>query len=103
VLAQEHARRDAEAWELWRYWLLEQGYDPIKDKDDLEHAPRFDWNWLFNALKWCPKEIIRNFMDAAINRRMTKNLKYVAGCCRNWRYEHAAHEDSKRGGVDSDY
>jgi hypothetical protein len=26
---------------------------------------------------------------------MTKNLRYVAGCCRNWRYEHQAEIDSK--------
>ena len=101
VLAADHDRRDSEAWDLWRYWRIEQGYDEKKDKEELTHMPRQDWNWLFNALKWCPKEVIRNFMDAALNRRMTRNLKYVAACCRNWRYEHTANQDTRRD--DADY
>jgi hypothetical protein len=31
----------------------------------------------------------------ALNRNMTKNLKYVAACCRNWRYEHTATKDMR--------
>jgi HNH endonuclease len=100
VVATERERRDQVAWALWYYWLLEQGYDEVKDKKEFESIPRQDWNWLFNALTWCPAEVIRNFMDAAINRRMDRNLKYVAACCRNWRYEHQANRDM-RG--DSDY
>jgi len=100
VLAADHDRREAEAWELWRYWLLEQGYDREKDTDALQHMPRQDWNWLFNALEWCPTEIVRKFMDAALNRRMTRNLKYVAACCRNWRYEHQANQDTRGDGYD---
>jgi 5-methylcytosine-specific restriction endonuclease McrA len=47
------------------------------------------WNWLFNALTWCPAKQIQNFMDLAILREMTDNLSYVAACCRNWREENA--------------
>jgi hypothetical protein len=101
ALAIDHDRRETEAWELWRYWLLEQGYTK-KDKDALNHIPQQDWRWLFSALKWCPKEVIRDFMDAALSRGMTKNLKYVAGCCRNWRYARAADADT-RGDDSSEY
>jgi Restriction endonuclease len=97
VLAAEHERRCEDTWELWRYWKTEQGFT---NKETLDHAPRQDYNWLFAALKWCPMEVIRDFMDAAIQRRMTKNLKYVAGCCRNWRYEHAANQDVPRNSGD---
>lgn len=54
----------------------------------------------FNALEWCPSEVIRRFMDMALQRRMTKNLKYVAACCRNWRYEHQAGRDMLERGED---
>lgn len=37
-------------------------------------------------------------MDQALGRRMTKNLKYVAACCRNWRYEKAANKDTSGDG-----
>lgn len=98
VLAQELVRRETAAWDLVRYWNREQG---LTKKADLEYVETVDWRWLFHALQWCPAEVVRNFMDAALNRRMTRNFKYVAGCCRNWRYEHAANQDTRR--EDSDY
>jgi hypothetical protein len=97
VLAAERARREDACEELAIYWNQQLWWVPEKDHDSL---PRQDWNWLLSALEWCPKEVIRSFMDAAVARRMTKNLKYVAGCCRNWRYEHQANRDM-RG--ESDY
>ncbi len=96
VLAQEVDRIENEIWELAAYWNEET---LAREKDKLN---RFDYNWLKSALRWCPKEKIREFMDIAIARRMTKNFRYVAGCARNWRYEHQANKDSRRGGhVDS--
>lgn len=93
ILAGERERREADAWELVRYWQLENGYTK---EEDLTSIAKLDYRWLFNALTWCPVETVRHFMDAAIDRRMTRNFKYVAGCCRNWRYQHQADVDSKR-------
>lgn len=93
VLSQAHFRREMEGWELVSYWKAAQGFTTEKD---LSHIARPDWNWLFTALEWCPAEIVRKFMDAAIQRGMTKNLRYVAGCCRNWRYEKTANDDMKQ-------
>lgn len=81
VVSAERERRDEDAWELVRYWRQTQGYD----KDELDKVRQADWNWLFSALQWCPKEVVKNYMDVAINRDMTKSMKYVAGCCNNWR------------------
>lgn len=92
VMAGERERREAETWELWRYWVDESGM--AREKDNM---PRGDYRWLFTALAWCPKEKIREFMDYAMNRHMTKNLRYVAACARNWRYEHQASKDHRDG------
>lgn len=90
VLAAERERRDKQGWDLWRYWQTELGYTK---KDDLEFAPRADINWLISALKYCPEQKIREFMDMAIEKNATKNLKYVGACVRNWRYEYQANKD----------
>lgn len=92
VVRQERERREAEGWQLWRWWQFEQGY---RKKEDLETAPHQEIRWLFNALKYCPAEKIREFMDRALAKNMTKNLKYVGACVRNWRYEHQANQDMK--------
>lgn len=93
LVARDREWRDAEAWELWRYWQTELGWEGNKER--LDNMPRLEYRWLFNALAWCPKEKIREFMDYAIGRHMYKNLKYVAACCRNWRYEHQANKDMR--------
>lgn len=85
VLAAEHQRRYTDAWELIAYWKEEQGFEPDPDKGHT--IARVDYHWLLGALKWCPKEVIRDFMDAALSRGFTRNLKYVGGCVRNWRAE----------------
>lgn len=92
VLARERQFRSETAWDVWRYWQREQGY---KDDDDhaMNTAPRPDINWLNGALKYCPEEQIKEFMDLAIAKRLTKNLRYVGACVRNWRYEHQANRD----------
>jgi Restriction endonuclease len=92
VLEQIRERREAETWALVRHWKTEQGYT---DHEDLTTIARPDYQWLFNALEWCPREVIMRFMDLALQRRMTKNLKYVAACARNWRYEHQANTDTR--------
>jgi hypothetical protein len=99
VLASERARREAETWELVAYWHTEQGYT---EPQDGWTCHRQDYRWLHGALAWCPREVIRGYMDAALARRMTKNFRYVAGCCRNWRYEHQAKTDTK-GQSETDY
>lgn len=100
VLAADHERRDAEAWELVRYWKSELGYT---DENELTTIARNEYHWLLNALQWCPVGQIREFMDYALFRGMTKNLRYVMGCTRNWRYDKAATDDMKaRGGPDSE-
>lgn len=87
ILGEERERREDETWELVRYWQSEQGYTK---EEDLTSIGKADYRWLFTALVWCPTEKVRYFMDLALARNFTKNLKYVAACCRNWRYEHAA-------------
>ena len=94
VIAAERQRREEETWELVRYWKYELG---DREEKDLSTIATSDYRWLFSALAWCPKEIIRGYMDAALSRRMDRNLRYVAGCCRNWRYEHAADKDARGG------
>jgi len=93
VLARERERREADGWELVRYWKAEIGYT---EPEDLGSIGRQDWTWLFAALTWCPREQIRAFMDIALAKGFTKNFKYVAACCRNWRYERAADVDMGR-------
>lgn len=94
IVAAERERREAETWELVRHWKTELGY--TKD-EDLLTISRIDYHWLFHTLTWCPKEKVREFMDYALYRNMTKNFKYVAACARNWRYEHQANKDAKDG------
>src|SRR6185503_5116677 len=95
VLANERARREADAWELVRYWQEETGRIGPKTKDLT--CPRQDWNWLLSALQWCPREQIRIFMDSAISRNMTRNFQYVGGCARTWRYQMQAEKDMRNG------
>jgi len=94
VLAVEHERRESETWSLVRYWKIEQGYST---EEELSTIGRQDHRWLFNALMWCPAEQVRQYMDMALSRGFTKNLKCVAACCRNWRYEHSAAKDMRDG------
>ena len=86
ILEREREHREAQAWELVRYWLEEKG--ELTD-EQRKGAPltinRFDFRWLCSALKWCPPIVIREFMEVAVHRYRTRDLKYVAGCCRNWR------------------
>jgi hypothetical protein len=88
LLEQARFERDISAAELVEHWLTAQGIEcdyKIWDRD---------YHWLMGALKWCPREVIRGFMDTALRKGMTKNMKYVAVCCRNWRYEFQADRDT---------
>lgn len=103
VIERENTRREDDAWELIRYWLDEQGLLTDEQRDGgMVQANRQDFSWLKSALAWCPKEKIREFMDIAIGRRMTKSLRYVAGCARAWRYERTAARDMSGRGNDFD-
>jgi hypothetical protein len=86
VVAEERDRRESECWELWQYWVEETGNATLK-RDSMAKT---DFHWLMGVLRYCPKEVVRGFMDAAIAKWATKNLKYVGACVRNWRYEHMA-------------
>lgn len=97
VVAEERDRRERETWTLVRHWKFEQGY---RKAEDLSETTNADYRWLLNALKWCPREVIKDFMDYAIQRHMTKNMRYVAACARNWRYAHAASQDVNKRGPD---
>lgn len=91
VLERERYEREQAAWRLSEYWLDEQGLLTEKQKQDNSWTiGRQDFAWLKSALKWCPEQQIKEFMDVAIGKRLTKNMRYVAGCCRNWRYERLA-------------
>lgn len=105
VIAAERDRRERGTWELIEYWLDEQGKltDKQRSGEDQITINRFDYRWLNSALKWCPKEQLREFMDIALGRYMTKNFRYVAGCARNWRYDKQAAEDSRNKRVDDTY
>jgi hypothetical protein len=92
VLVAERERREEEAWSLWRYWQTEQG---LTKKEWLNNAPNADFFWLRQAVAYCPTEQIKSFMDMAIAKRMWNNLKYVAACVRNWRYECQANRDMR--------
>lgn len=88
VLASERARRDQQVWELVHYWKREAL--GCTKKKDFKTIGTQDYHWLYNTLAWCPAEQIKLFMDAAIYRRATWNLKYVGACCRNWREDRLA-------------
>lgn len=94
VIAEDRATREDAAWTLVDYWHELGGNAEKEENGDLKIGKR-DFNWLFTALSWCPAQMIRDFMDMAANRRMTRNLAYVAACCRNWRYEQAAQQPAK--------
>jgi hypothetical protein len=99
VLQAERQRRESEAWELWRYWMTEQGFTK---KSDLDHANSIDFRWLMNTLAYCPAVQIQNFMDVAIRKGLTRNLKYVGGCVRQWSEQSRAAQLSREQPVDQD-
>lgn len=84
VLEAERERRHDDCWDLVRYWKSEQG---ITDERELTTLHRRDHAWLTGALKYCPREVIRSFMELALSRGYTKNLSWVGACVRNWRAE----------------
>lgn len=96
IVAIERQRRENELWTLAAWWNTERGIKP--DADGNHYLMNQDYRWLLGALKWCPREVIRGFMDVALERGMTKNLRYVAACCRNWKYEHQANADTMGDG-----
>jgi len=77
VLERVRLAREQDAEMLMAYWL--------------ERTKRYFTNaeegWLSGALKYCPREIIRDFMDRAVSKRAISNLSYVGGCVRSWRGE----------------
>lgn len=85
VVAWERERRENDAWELVAHWNEEQGIQA--DTKTGHTIGRNDFSWLMATLKWCPKEIVRDFMDLAIARRRTRGFRYVSACVRNWRAE----------------
>lgn len=91
VLAAEDARIESEIWTLVGYWNTEVGFTKNK-KGEWETSPR-NYHWLRSALKYCPREKIREFMDMAFAREATRDMRYVVACVRNWRSEKSAADD----------
>lgn len=87
LLARVRAQREEDIWDLWGYWQTERG---VTDKQKLASGPRRELSWIQNALDHCPKEQIRSFMDYAVFRGFTDDLRYVKGCVRHWREDAAA-------------
>lgn len=83
VLADERERREDETWRLVGYWNDELGITG----EDRQRIGKPDYYWLMTTLKWCPFEVIRNFMDLALARGYTRNMRWVGACVRNWRTE----------------
>lgn len=84
ILARDRDRREKDVWDLYYYWLNTQGI--AADRANLV-MDRRDYAWLINALTYCPRERIREFMDYAISRDMTDDMRYLKACVRNWREE----------------
>lgn len=102
VLAEQDYYLEREVWELAAFWNEEIGE---KHTGDFTIAKR-SYNWLRSALKYCPKEQIKEFMRMAFARRATKDMRYVAVCVRNWRAESMAQKDMRAirdGKGDLDY
>jgi hypothetical protein len=78
VLAQARERRVFDAWVLWRYW---------QNDPEANRMPTRDLSWLINTLEYCPTEIVRGFMDKAIARGYTYDLRWVKACVRNWKQD----------------
>lgn len=94
IIAERAERLDSDVWDLWRFWQTERGFTQAHELDNIL---RSDYGFLRNALEYCPKEQIREFMIFARTRGSTKGLRYVMVCIRNWRYEHQANKDMGRG------
>jgi len=73
VLAEARNRREASAWALLRYW---------ENTEKLDTYSRRHFAWLISTLEWCPEETVRQFMDIAIRKGLTGDLRYVKGCVR---------------------
>ena len=76
VLQEARERREAEAWELVRYWTNDEKADSFS---------RREFSWLMSTLEWLPAETVRQFMDIAIRKGLTGDLRYVKGCVRSLR------------------
>ena len=99
LLAAERKRLDDATAVLYDYWHGELcGCTEIAGKGCFGYINKHDYNWLRSAVSYCPSELIKNFMDAAISRGYRRNLKYVGGCVRNWRYQQAADNDMRERG-----
>lgn len=80
VLAADRERRERETWELWAYWQTERGI-PDRARD----IPRRDFGWIMKTLTYCPRVIVQEFMDSALEVGANRDLRYVKGCVKNWR------------------
>jgi hypothetical protein len=89
VVTADAERRLSDAWDLALYWERQRGRlneAQQRGEEDVSF-PASEIAWFKTTLQWCPREKIREFMDLAIAREMTRGLRYVAACARNWREE----------------
>lgn len=83
VLSAERALRVNDTWALLEYWNVERGITG----DAVRKATTREYRWMLNALTFCPREQVREFLDYALFRGFSDNLRYVMACVRNWRVE----------------
>jgi hypothetical protein len=88
VVRQVNERVEEDTWALARYWNTETG------AKDIESFHRVDFSHLKAAVKRCPMEKIREFMDLAIMRNKTYDMRYVCACVRSW---NDVHEGTRTG------
>lgn len=78
VVRKQRERKEADIQDLIDHWCEITHRDYVNFHDA-------------NFLKWvvgvCPVEVVKNFMDYADSRRLTKSLAYVSGCIKRWRSE----------------
>ena len=76
VLFESRERREADAWDLIRYF---------ENDDKIDSYNRRELAWLMTTLEWLPTETVRNYLDAAVRAGATKDLRYVKACVRSLR------------------
>lgn len=85
VLSEIRDARERDVWMLHEYW----GHDCQSQRcANGEHRmDKSDFGWFMKVLEWCPPTVIKEFMDTASARGITRDLRWVKACVRNWREE----------------
>lgn len=78
VVRRQRERKEADVQDLVNHWceIIHKDYVKFHDVNFLK--------WVVNV---CPVEVVKDFMDYASSRGMTKSLAYVSACVKRWRSE----------------